>query len=64
MGGKVVVVTGANSGNGKALATYAAAKGAKLYMICRSEGRAMTARDEIAKETDNDDIKIILVSVC
>lgn len=56
-------MTGANSGMGKAVATYAAAKGAKLYMICRSEGRAKTARDEIAKETENDDIKIILADV-
>lgn len=48
---------------GKAVATYAAAKGAKLYMICRSEGRAKTARDEIAKDTSNEDIKIILADV-
>ena len=48
---------------GKAVATYAAAKGAKLYMVCRSEGRAKTARDEIAKDTANDDIKIILADV-
>ena len=61
MGGKVVVITGANSGVGKEVATYAASKGAKLYMICRSEGRAKTARDEIAKATSNNDIKIILV---
>lgn len=53
----------ANSGMGKAVATYAAAKGAKLYMVCRSEGRAKTARDEIAKDTANDDIKIILADV-
>lgn len=63
LGGKVVVVTGANSGMGKQLATYAAAKGASLYMVCRSEGRAKTARDEIAKETSNDNIKIILADV-
>jgi dehydrogenase/reductase SDR family protein 12 len=63
LGGKVVVVTGANSGMGKAVATYAAAKGAKLYMVCRSEGRAKTARDEIAKDTANEDIKIILADV-
>ena len=48
---------------GKALATYAAAKGAKLYMVCRSAGRAKTARDEIAKETENNDIQIILADV-
>jgi dehydrogenase/reductase SDR family protein 12 len=63
LAGKVIVVTGANSGMGKAVATYAAAKGAKLYMVCRSEGRAKTARDEIVNATSNDNIKIILADV-
>lgn len=63
LAGKVIVVTGANSGMGKAVATYAAAKGAKLYMVCRSEGRAKAARDEIVNATSNDNIKIILADV-
>ena len=37
--GKVVVITGANSGVGKEVATYVACKGAKLYMLCRSAER-------------------------
>jgi dehydrogenase/reductase SDR family protein 12 len=61
--GKVIVVTGANSGMGKAVSTYAAAKGAKLYMVCRSEERAKIARDEIVKATSNEDVKIILADV-
>lgn len=61
--GKVIIVTGANSGIGKEIATYAAAKGAKLYMLCRSKERAEKARDEIMKLTSNKDIKVILVSV-
>jgi dehydrogenase/reductase SDR family protein 12 len=63
MEGKVVVITGANSGLGKELATYAAAKGAKLYMLCRSKDRAETARDEIVKLTSNDSVEIILVDL-
>jgi len=43
--GKVVLVTGANSGVGKELATYAAAKGAKLYMLCRSKDRAEKSKE-------------------
>jgi len=60
--GKVVVITGANSGIGFELATYAAAKGAKLYMLCRTLERAEKAKEEIIQSTKNDNIKIIQVS--
>ena len=63
LSGKVVVVTGANSGLGKQVATYCAAKGAKLYMLCRSKERAETARAEIVKDTGNDSVDIVLVDV-
>lgn len=63
LGGKCVVVTGANSGLGKEIATYAAAKGANLYMLCRSKDRAEKARDEISEKTSNENIKIILADV-
>jgi len=63
MDGKVVAITGANSGIGKELATYAAAKGAKLYMICRSKDRAEKAREEISKLTNNDNIAVLLADV-
>jgi dehydrogenase/reductase SDR family protein 12 len=63
--GKVVVITGANAGLGKELATYAAAKGAKLYMICRSKERAETARKEIVTATsaEEEKVKILLANV-
>jgi dehydrogenase/reductase SDR family protein 12 len=51
--GQVVVVTGANSGLGRQVATYAAAKGAKLYMLCRNKERAEQARNEMMKEIQN-----------
>lgn len=60
---KVVVVTGANSGIGKALATYAAAKGAKLYMFCRSKERAEEAKNEISEITSNENIDVILIDL-
>lgn len=63
LGGKTVVVTGANNGLGKELATYAAAKGANVYMLCRSKERAEKARDEIIQMTSNSNVKIILVDV-
>ena len=47
--GKVIVITGANSGLGKEVATYVTSKGAKVYMLCRSVERAQSARDDIIK---------------
>jgi len=72
--GKVIAITGANNGLGKELATYAATKGATIYMICRSKDRAEQARKDILEkvagtstpEADNDadkKIKIILANV-
>jgi len=63
LSGKVIVITGANSGLGKEMTTYAAAKGANVYMICRSKQRAEEARDEIIKLTGNDDVKVVLADV-
>ena len=60
---RVVVITGANSGLGKEVATYSAAKGAKVYMLCRTKSKAEAARDEIIKATGNDKIEIVLVDV-
>jgi len=44
------------------MATYAAAKGAHVYMVCRSKERAEKARDEIKLVTSNDQVDILLVS--
>lgn len=53
----------ANSGIGKELATYVAAKGATLYMLCRSAGRAEAAKDEIIQLTSNKNVKVLLADV-
>jgi dehydrogenase/reductase SDR family member 12 len=65
MEGKVVVITGANAGLGKELATYAAAKGAKLYMVCRSQDRAEQAKKEIldATKVKESNVQILLANV-
>ena len=60
---KVVVITGANSGIGKDVATYAAAKSAKVYMFCRSKDRAEKARKEIVEATKNDSVEVILIDL-
>ena len=61
--GRVVVITGANSGLGKEVATYSASKGAKVYMLCRSKGKAESAKEEIIKATGNDKVEVVLVDV-
>lgn len=60
MDGKVVVITGANSGMGKEMSTYAAAKGAKVYLMCRNPERAEAAKNDIMKKTMNDQIHVLL----
>lgn len=65
LSGKVVIISGANSGLGKEMATYAAAKGANLYMLCRSKERADRARTEILEATgaSKDNVKVLLADV-
>ena len=55
-----VLITGATSGVGKALAVKIAARKAKLILLCRDENKANAARNEIIRNTGNEDIHIIL----
>jgi NAD(P)-dependent dehydrogenase (short-subunit alcohol dehydrogenase family) len=47
--GKVVAVTGANSGLGKATALGAARLGASVRMLCRDTARGVAARDDLLR---------------
>ncbi len=53
---KVVIITGANKGIGKEAAKEIAKLGAKVYMACRNLDSAYEARDEIIKETKNQNV--------
>lgn len=53
MDGKVVIVTGCNTGIGKETAKDLARRGASVYMACRDNMKCEEARQEIIKETDN-----------
>jgi retinol dehydrogenase-13 len=53
---KVVVITGANKGIGKEATKQIAKLGAKVYMACRSLDSANKVRDEIIKETGNQNV--------
>jgi NAD(P)-dependent dehydrogenase (short-subunit alcohol dehydrogenase family) len=47
--GKIYIVTGANSGIGKDIARLLYAKNAKVYILCRSEDKALNAIHDIEK---------------
>ncbi|XP_035741745.1 retinol dehydrogenase 13-like [Vespa mandarinia] len=51
--GKVIIVTGANSGIGKETARAFAARNAKVILACRNKNRCEQARKEIVIETKN-----------
>ena len=53
MQSKIIVITGANSGIGKATATGLAQQGATIVMVCRSAERGEAARQEVIKSSSN-----------
>lgn len=56
MVGKVVIITGANSGLGLETAKDLACRGARLILACRSVRRAAAAKAEIIKVSGNTDV--------
>lgn len=63
LSGKTFIVTGANQGIGKEIATYAAAKKATVYMICRNKERAQAAQKDIQELTKNQNVNVLLADV-
>lgn len=63
LSGKTFLVTGANQGIGKEIATYAASKKATVYLLCRNKDRAESARKEIQEQTNNDNVNVLLADV-
>ena len=56
-GGRVAVVTGANSGIGYATARELARGGARVLLACRSEARGVDARDRLVGEVPDADVE-------
>lgn len=54
--GKVVVITGANTGIGKETALDLARRGAKVYLACRDQKKGEAARQQIIDETGNKNV--------
>ncbi len=63
MQGKVCVVTGANSGIGKATAMGLAQMGATVVMICRDPAKGEEAQNEIKEKSGNDAIDLMLADL-
>ncbi|XP_060532700.1 retinol dehydrogenase 13-like [Cylas formicarius] len=51
--GKIVIVTGANTGIGKEVTAELARRGAKVYMACRDMNRCEATRKDIVLDTGN-----------
>jgi len=61
--GKNYLITGANSGLGKATATEIAQRGGTIYLLCRNEQRAANAQEEIIQKTKNENVHIELIDM-
>jgi NAD(P)-dependent dehydrogenase (short-subunit alcohol dehydrogenase family) len=57
--GRTFLVTGANTGIGKETARALAARGARLFLACRSEPSGRRAIDEIATQTGNRSLELL-----
>jgi dehydrogenase/reductase SDR family protein 12 len=63
LSGKTFLISGANQGIGREIATYAASKKATVYMLCRNKERADIARREIMELTNNSNVVVLLGDV-
>jgi NAD(P)-dependent dehydrogenase (short-subunit alcohol dehydrogenase family) len=59
MAGKVVVITGGNTGIGKEAAVALAGRGAQVVITSRNEERGRAARQEIAERSGNDSVDVM-----
>lgn len=57
---KRVIVTGANSGMGKAIATEMAKRGYEVIMVCRSEARGQEALQEVTTKSQSQTVTLEL----
>ena len=63
MQGKVCIVTGANSGIGKATSLGLAQMGATVVMVCRDRTKGEEAQNEIKTKSGNDAINLLLAEL-
>jgi len=63
MQGKTCLVTGGNSGIGKAVVKALALRGAEVYMLCRNKEKGLVAVDELREKTKNHHIHLESIDV-
>ena len=56
---RTYLVTGANSGLGRATAARLAATGAQVVIVCRDKRKGETARDEIKSQSNNESVDLL-----
>nr|XP_009941130.1 PREDICTED: dehydrogenase/reductase SDR family member 12 [Opisthocomus hoazin] len=61
--GRSFLVTGANSGIGKATAKEIARRGGTIHLVCRNKERAEVSKGEIVTETGNQNIFLHIVDI-
>uniref|UniRef100_A0A3Q2Y659 Dehydrogenase/reductase 12-like a n=1 Tax=Hippocampus comes TaxID=109280 RepID=A0A3Q2Y659_HIPCM len=63
LAGRSFMITGANSGIGKATAMAIARRGGTIHMVCRNKDKAEEARAELVKETGNKEIYVHILDL-
>jgi NAD(P)-dependent dehydrogenase (short-subunit alcohol dehydrogenase family) len=63
MKGKICLITGGNSGIGKATAIELAKKGAAIVLLCRNEDRGKKAIQDIIEETGNTQVDLLIADL-
>jgi len=61
--GKTVLITGANTGIGRATTLALAGMGAKIVMLCHTRERGQKAMEEIKEKSDNPDIDLLVADL-
>src|SRR5207302_5631717 len=60
---RVVMITGANSGIGKAASLALAKMGANVIMVARNQEKGEDARSEIVKESQNNSVDLLVADL-
>ncbi|XP_061637607.1 DHRS-12_like_SDR_c-like domain-containing protein [Phyllopteryx taeniolatus] len=63
LAGRSFMITGANSGIGKATTMAIARRGGTIHMVCRNKDKAEEARAELVKETGNKEIYVHILDI-